>query len=610
MSNKGDNSLAELEKQLKPMLEKYAQERDKRLRPDGNAQYIQILDEFSSFAKDPNADPDFSRPARTDEVEVLILGGGFGGLQTGARLREKGVKNITYIDNGADFGGTWYWNRFPGANCDIESYIYLPLLEETGYMPSQKYISGKEILNYTHMIAKHYDLYQDALFQTEVEELRWNEKTHRWHVKTNRGDELKARFVIVANGPMSKPKLPGIPGIQDFKGHSFHTSRWDYNYTGGDQDQPLDKLNDKTVAIIGTGATAVQCVPALGESAKKLYVVQRTPSGVDPRYNSKTDETWYKSQQPGWHKMRVENFQTLMSGVPMPNDLVSDGWTDLIRRTVALYMKSNKEGMPAQDIQKIVQLSNLEKMNEVRDWVNEVVKDPKTAESLKPYYAMFCKRPCFHDEYLPTFNRPNVELIDTDGQGVERITEDGFVVAGKDYKADCIIYATGYEVGATYSRSLASYPIIGDKGLNMKDDWAEDGAKTFHGMNMHGFPNLYGVSVTQGAFTANHTHLLGECATHIAHIISHALEKGYTRAEATKDAQDTWVKLIREKFNPNALPGGPDCTPGYYNNEGQPRLHIESYMPYGGGAMEFWSILDQWRKADSFEGIKFDTLED
>ncbi|HXC56677.1 MAG TPA: NAD(P)/FAD-dependent oxidoreductase, partial [Rhizomicrobium sp.] len=395
---------------------KYRAERDKRLRRDGNEQYVEIKGAYAHYLEDPYVEP-ISRASLHDEVEVVVIGGGFGGLLAGARLREAGVDDIRVIEKGGDFGGTWYWNRYPGAACDIESYVYLPLLEELNFIPVEKYTRAPEILKHSRAIGEKFDLYRGALFQTEVTEMRWDENISRWIVKTNKGDAIKARFVVMANGPLHRPKLPGIPGVESFKGHSFHTSRWDYAYTGGDSNGNLTGLADKVVGIIGTGATAVQCVPHLGAGAKQLYVFQRTPSSIDVRNNRPTDPDWAAALQPGWQRARMDNFNALVSGVPQAEDLVNDGWTDIIGNMLALMRKQNEAG-GAVDLLQTMQLADFKKMEQVRARAQATVKDPATAEALKPYYNQFCKRPCFHDEYLDTFNRPNVTLVDTDGQGV------------------------------------------------------------------------------------------------------------------------------------------------------------------------------------------------
>jgi cyclohexanone monooxygenase len=409
--------------------EKYRRERDRRLRSDGNEQYVEVKGQFAHFLDDPYVEPGFAREPLTDEVEVVVVGGGFGGLLAGARLRQLGVEDIRIIDPAADFGGTWYWNRYPGIACDIESYTYLPLLEEVGYVPKEKYSYGKEILDHSQAIGRKFDLYRDVCFQTRVEELRWDDETSRWIISTNRGDRMRAHYVCLATGPLNRPKLPGISGIEDFEGHSFHASRWDYRYTGGDSEGNLTGLRGKRVGIIGTGATSVQCVPHVGEWAEHLYVFQRTPSSVDVKVNPPTDPEWQKELKPGWHQHRMDNFNNLVSGLPQQEDLVNDGWTDLIRNLLVAIQEGRTKDFSAEGLADAAELADFEKMEQIRARVESIVKDPETAEALKPYYRQFCKRPCFHNEYLETFNRPNVTLIDTHGQGVERITKKGVVAS-------------------------------------------------------------------------------------------------------------------------------------------------------------------------------------
>ena len=584
------------------MRERYRVERDKRLRVDGNDQYVDVVGPFAHYTDDPYIESDIDRPPLVDEVDVVIIGGGFGGLQMGARLRDAGVEDLRIIEKGGDFGGTWYWNRYPGAQCDIEPYIYLPLLEEVGYMPREKYSHAREILDYSQRLGRHYRLYDGALFQTEVTGMSWDDQLSRWIVDTNRGDSLRARFVAMANGPLNRPKLPGIPGLGDFAGHSFHTSRWDYEYTGGGPDGDLDRLADKRVAVIGTGASAIQCVPFLGEAAEHLYVFQRTPSSVDVRGNQPTEPGWAAGLDPGWQKQRMENFNGLVSGLPQAEDLVDDGWTDLIGKMIRRFREASADG--SVDIPEVMELANFDKMNEIRSRVDDLVEDPQVAEKLKPYYQMFCKRPTFNDEYLPTFNRPNVELVDTDGKGVDRITERGLVVAGVEHEVDCIIFATGFEVGTPYVRR-AGYEILGSRGRTLSEKWT-DGMATLHGMQSRGFPNCFFMQISQTAFTANFPHLLEELTTHLSHIIGHALDRGISTIEVSQDAEDAWVATIREKgLGAMGALGGVDCTPGYYNNEGQAREpgSIQA-APYGGGSIEFFRILQQWRDDGDFAGLE------
>ena len=608
---------------------KYRTERDKRLRQDGNEQYQEVSGEFSYFVEDPYVEEKIERDPLTDEVDVVIIGGGFGGMLAAARLREKGIDNFKIIEKGADFGGTWYWNRYPGASCDIESYIYFPLLEETGFVPQQKYTNAPETLEYCKIICEKFNLYENACLQTEVTSTVWNEDTKRWLVKTNLNDEIKARYVVHSNGPLNRPKLPAIKGINDFKGHTFHTSRWDYEYTGGNSHGNLDNLKGKKVAIIGTGATAVQCVPHLGAGAEKLYVFQRTPSSIDVRNNQPTDPNWISTQKEGWHDERRKNFETLLTGGRVKEDLVSDGWTEAFRLLFGslrekapskmqmaswaatsifsseMYKKGFKsymtdKAMEAMDIRNAMQMADFQKMEQVRARAQEVVKDEKTAESLKPYYNQFCKRPCFHDEYLDTFNRPNVELVDTDGKGLEEISEKGIVFNGKEYEVDCIIFATGFEVGTEYSRR-AGYQIHGVDGKTVTQKW-QNGLATFHGMHSRGFPNAFFFGPAQSGFTATYTYSLDEQSIHLAYILEKIMDKGATRIEASKEAEEQWIQTIIEKARLTA-DFQENCTPGYYNNEGKINQTPQNNT-YGGGPIEFFSLMKKWRSKDSLEGLE------
>ncbi len=587
---------------LEAIRHRYAAERDKRIREDGNDQYVEIAGDLARYVDDPYVEPGFQRDPVDKAVDALIIGGGFGGLLAGARLRQAGVKDICVIEKGGDFGGTWYWNRYPGAQCDVESYIYLPLLEELGYMPKEKYSHAPEILEHSRAIGRHFDLYDGALFQTGVQELRWDDGERRWLVSTDRGDIIRARFVSLASGPLNRPKLPGIPGIRDFKGHTFHTSRWDYDYTGGTAEGGLDKLADKRIAVIGTGATAVQCVPHLAAGAEHLYVCQRTPSSIDVRDNRPTDPEWAAELKPGWQRERMDNFNALVSGQPQETDLVDDGWTSLIGKMLRLYLES-QEG-EALSLPDIMDLANLEKMNELRARIEALVEDPNTSEALKPWYRMFCKRPCFHDQYLQTFNRDNVTLVDTEGQGVERITESGVVVAGVENPVDCIVYATGFEVGTGFQR-VSGFEIYGRDGLSLSDKWA-DGIRTLHGMHIHGFPNCFMMSTIQGGFTVNYSHMLDEVATHVAHIVGHALAIEKEVVETSAEAEARWVQTILDKGVRGGIIGDETCTPGYYNNEGKPRAHFEQMVSYGDGPIPFFNLLAKWRDTGEFAGLTID----
>ncbi len=572
---------------------KYAEERAKRLRSDGSEQFQHLEGELAMFDHDPYAIPDFTRDPVKEDTEVVIIGAGFGGMLAGGRLRERGVEDIRIIDKAGDFGGTWYWNRYPGCACDVDATIYLPLLEETGYIPTEKYAKAPEIFKYSQILAKHFDLYRGALFQTSVTSATWDEKRSRWIVTTDRGDELAARFLISCNGFLTTPKLPKIPGISSFKGHMFHTSRWDFDYTKGDAYGGMTGLADKVVGILGTGSTGIQVIPKLGEAAKQLYVFQRTPSSIDVRGNKPNDPEFIKAQKPGWSREWRDNFTTLTSGVRAPVDYINDGWTDLVK-----HMPSPTGGEGDEDVAALA-VAEMKKMELARKRIADTVKDPKTAEALKPWYHYFCKRPCFHDEYLLTYNRPNVTLVDTDGKGVERITPDGAVVAGKEYKLDCLIFATGFDFLLGYSKE-SGIEVVGENGLKLTEHWAH-GPRTLYGTQTHGFPNFFFNGLPQAGVGINFVHTSDEQVKHIAYLIDEARKKGSATIQPTEQAQNAWVDKImegsegRRAFNDA-------CTPSYYNYEGK---RDESYALnefYVAGPMAYYRLLEEYRNAGKLEG--------
>jgi cyclohexanone monooxygenase len=581
--------------------EKYRAERDKRLRADGNSQYIGIEGDYAHFSDDPNADQSFTRTPLTDEVEVIVVGGGYSGLLTGARLRQAGVEKIRIVERGAEFGGVWYWNRYPGIACDVEAYTYLPLLEEIGFMPRGRYASGAEIREHCHAIARTFDLFRDVCFQTSVTGMRWDEADARWTVTTNRGDAMRAKFVVVANfASLNRPKLPGAPGIADFKGHSFHTSRWDYDYTGGGPEGGLTKLHDKVVGVIGTGASGVQVIPHLAQGAKHLYVFQRTPPSVDIRGDRPTDPEWVKTLEPGWQQKRIENFTILTSGGYAEEDLVQDSLTMSVATVNATIKRMRLAGQEVKDPSRFRQLADFKKMEQIRARVDATVENKAWAEQLKPYYDQFCKRPCFHDQYLDTFNRPNVTLVDTDGKGVERITATGVIAKGQAYPLDCLVYASGFEVFSSYDRRIG-YPVHG-RGVELTQKW-KDSASTFHGMFSRGFPNCFVISLTQSGRTFNNVHLLAEIAQHIGYVVGEAKRRGLKTVEASQEAEDAWVAEI-DRLAPSQEAFFKECTPSYTNLEGDLKAYKPRNMPYGGGPVAFFRILDQWRRKGDLDGLE------
>ena len=591
-------------KEKERLRKKYQEEREKRLRQDGNEQYLELKDQLAYFLDDPYMEIAERKPMK-DDVQFTFVGGGFAGLIVGARLSEIGLKSIRIVEKGSDFGGTWYWNRYPGAQCDTASMVYMPLLEETGHMPTEKYVHGPEILEHYQRIGQQYGLYDDALFQTQVVDVEWLEEKQRWLIKTNRDDEFTSQFIGMGTGPLHVPKLPGIPGIETFNGHSFHTSRWDYAYTGGTPgNSELENLKNQRVAVIGTGATAVQCVPHLSKSCQELFVFQRTPSSIDARNNHGIDPSWFeKISEPGWQQKWLDNFTANQTGGEASEDLVKDGWTEISRRVRERVMGLSKENRIPEKMWEAYEDADLEKMSEIRARVDSIVADSETAESLKAWYGQLCKRPCFHDEYLQSFNNATTHLIHTDGKGVERITEKGVVFDGEEFPVDCIIFASGFEVGTPLQRRTGFDP----KGISRKklsDHWS-DGMRTLHGLQIADFPNSFIVQATQGAnLISNYPSNLSDSAKTIASIIAHMLENESRVVEVKTEAEEKWVQLIMS--GPGAMLGSQDCTPGYYNNEGiDPGPSRKSFAGYPFGPLAFFNYISEWRNSGDFKGLKF-----
>jgi cation diffusion facilitator CzcD-associated flavoprotein CzcO len=520
-------------------------------------------------------------------------------------LKQAGVNNIRNIDHAGDFGGVWYWNRYPGLQCDNDAYCYLPLLEETGFMPSKKFADGREIYQYCRQVAQRYGFYEDALFHTLVTAVRWDESIKRWRVSTNRGDEIRARFVIMANGLLNIPKLPGVPGIHEFKGHMFHTARWDYAYTGGSYENPvLDKLADKRVAIIGTGATAIQAIPYLARYAKQLYVIQRTPSTVDERANPPTDPEWVKSLKPGWQKERQANFHSAAMEFLRPGepDLICDIWTEISRNLAAELEAEQSPQLSMEEFFARRELVDYRVMERLRGRAASIVKDPQTAEALKPWYRFLCKRPLSNDDFYPTFNRPNVKLIDvSETRGLEAMTEKGFVSHGVEYEIDCMIFASGFEVTSDLDRRWGIEEFKGRGGRSIYEYWA-DGPKTLHGVMTHGFPNQFYIGYIQGGLNSSTTEQFGRQGYHVAHIISEALKRGLKVVEPTADAQDAYVKHFNDtQFDSTQFQR--ECTPSYFTNEGQVKAPWALFRSYGPGWNAFQKLLADWRSKGDFEGL-------
>ena len=324
------------------------------------------------------------------------------------------------------------------------------------------------------------------------------------------------------------------------------------------------------------------------------------------RNNHEADPEWAKSLEPGWQQRRMDNFNILVNSGDQEEDLVGDGWTEIFRNLTGIAAKTASRELgrrlTPREKGKLMEMVDFQKMNQVRSRAEDIVNDPVTAEALKPWYRQFCKRPCFHDEYLPSFNRPNVTLVDTDGKGVECITEHGIVVGGTEYPVDCIVFATGFEVGTSYTRR-AGYDIIGRNGLTLSDKWA-NGWRTLHGLQANGFPNCFFLGFTQTALTVNVPHALKVQAKHVTYILDQARQQGATRIETTLEAEEAWLAEMQDKAK-IAERFYAECTPGYYNNEGKLGNPNGLFAgTYGAGPIKFFRILDEWRSTGRLEGVE------
>ena len=530
----------------------------------GAADYIEMKGEFSRYLEDVySADP-VPRDALTDECDVLVVGAGFAGLLLWHKLRKAGFENVRFCEKGGDVGGTWYWNRYPGIACDVESYSYLPLLEEMDYIPSMKFAAGFEIMEYCQKMAEKFGFYDKCLFHTTVEETKWDEDSTRWTVHTDRGDAMRAKFVVLANGILTTPKLARIDGMQSFAGDSFHTSRWDYN---------ID-LKGKRVGIIGTGATAVQAVPELAKIVKELCVFQRTPSSIDVRDQRETSmeefEEWAK--EPGWAKARRARFAKISQGrtAMKANDDYLAGRVDDFRDR-----KQHAEQISPEELVQKQLDSNFRIMEQIRARVDAIVEDPVTAAALKPYYPYGCKRPTFHDEYLPTFNLPHVHLVDTAPRGVSEINARGVVHDGKEYPLDVLIYATGFQWMATSTFNM----IVGREGRTLRDKWQEEGTKTFLGLHSKGFPNLFLISGPQGGGGSfNFTNAIEEHGDYVVWLLETMRDQGKGVVDVEAEHEDTYAKHCRDADQLTRPLR--DCIT-YYNGHGEAEPGSLAY--YGGG---------------------------
>jgi cation diffusion facilitator CzcD-associated flavoprotein CzcO len=582
---------------------KYLAERDKRLVP-GRAVIRDLAtdDHFARYTADPFTAYAEREPV-TDDVDAIVVGAGMAGLLAAVQLQQAGLSRIRRVDIAGGAGGTWYWNRYPGVMCDVESYVYLPMLEETGYIPKDRYSSGEEIRLHLESIAERHGLLDHALFHTTVSEARWDDDAARWRVTTDRGDTLSSKYYVLAVGILSLMKLPAIPGMERFAGHSFHSARWDYEYTGGGPGEPMTRLRDTVVGVMGTGATGIQCVPPLVEAAKHVYVFQRTPSAVGVRGNRPTDPSFSEDLAPGWQQARMDNLQAIMLGRQVEADLTDDGWT---HHYAAVHNPPRQKGMAIEDYLRGAEELDYGIMEDHRSRVAAVVADPVVAEVLKPYYRYICKRPCFHDEYLAAFNAPNVTLVHCPA-GVEEINERGPVVGGQQYELDCLIYATGFEPEITPLARRAGHEIVGRGGVTLAEHWAE-GPQSLFGLMVRGLPNLFVMPspAQQAVVTVNYTQLAVFGAQVVGRTVQQLEARGARCFEVSEAAEQEWTDTI-VGFYVDGSRVMSACTPSRINQEGDPGSLKPRNGNYGRGLGDYFAYrerLEGWLDDGELAGLE------
>jgi cation diffusion facilitator CzcD-associated flavoprotein CzcO len=499
-----------------------------------------------------------------------VVGAGFAGMYMLHRLRQKGF-SARVLEAGKGVGGTWYWNRYPGARCDVESvqysYQFSPELEQD-WQWSERYATQPEILRYANHVADRFDLRRDIRFETRVIKATFDKASNTWTVETDKGYRIVARFVITAMGCLSSPNTPKIPGLADFKGPTYHTGNWPHegvDFTG------------KTVGVIGTGSSAIQSIPIMARQAAHLTVFQRTANYTVPAHNAPLDPAYVARIKATYPEMR-RRAKTKPAGIDFEINYASAIETPEAERTKAFEARWAYGGLGFMASFSDLLLndeSNKTAADFVRAKIREIVKDPKTAEILTPKNIIGCKRLCVDTGYWETFNRPNVTLVDISDEPIERITPTGLRARGQDYAFDCLVLATGFDA---MTGALLKVDIRGRGGVPLKERWNE-GPKTYLGLTVAGFPNLF--TITGPGSPSVLTNMLPSIEQHvdwIADCLEALRAKGVNVIEPTDSAQDRWVG---EVGNSASITLRSSCSSWYVgaNIPGKPRV----FMPYIGG---------------------------
>jgi cyclohexanone monooxygenase len=526
-----------------------------------------------------------------DEVDVVIVGAGFGGMYMLHRLRGLGLSAIAF-DVAKGVGGTWYWNRYPGARCDVESMQYSysfsePLQQEWQW--SEVFAGQPEILRYANHVADRLDLRRDMRFETRVTDAVFNEETHRWTVRTDRGDVVSAKYCVMATGCLSAARMPDFPGRDSFKGHTYHTGHWPHegvDFTG------------LRVGVVGTGSSAIQAIPVIAAQAAHVTVFQRTPNFSIPSRNGPMPEGYAQSWKDIYPAKRAEARMSRNGILANPNDASAIETPENER--LAVYEKRWESGgttfMAAFNDLIFNKASNDTAAEFVRDKIKMMVKDPAKAELLAPTnHPIGTKRICVDTDYYLTYNQPNVDLVDVRNAPIEAVTPDGLRVGGREYAFDAIVFATGFDA---MTGALTGMGIVGRGGQTLADKW-EAGPRTYLGLMTAGFPNMF--MITGPGSPSVLSNMIVSIEQHVDWIsdcLSHLTNRQLDCIEPTLSAENAWVQHVNEVADTTLYPSAASWYMGA-NIPGKPRV----FMPYIGGVGAYRQKCDEIA-AQGYEGFE------
>ncbi len=504
-------------------------------------------------------------------TDAVVVGAGFAGLYMLHRLRGLGLAT-TVFETGSGVGGTWYWNRYPGARCDIDSleysYQFSDALQQE-WEWTERYATQPEILRYANHVAERFDLLRDIRFETRVVSARFDDESLRWRIETDRGEAVSARWCIMATGCLSSANLPAIPGRESFRGRAYHTGRWPH--------EGVD-FSGQRVGVIGTGSSAIQSIPLIAEQASRLYVFQRTPTYSVPAHNQPLDPETVREIKAGYRAFRERNAQQPFGfGSRLARPPEGALSLDEERREQVYEERWREGGLPFLATFADLMLdpaANETAAEFIRKKIRGIVRDPAVAERLLPTQVVGCKRLCVDTSYYATYNRENVTLVDLREEPIEAIDATGLATRARHYDLDAIVFATGFDA---MTGALGRIDVRGRGGRTLEQKWSA-GPRTYLGLATEGFPNFF--MITGPGSPSVLSNMIPSIEQHvdwIADCIAHVRDRGAAGIEATAEAEDAWVDHV------NAVGGHtlfPSCSSWYLgaNVPGKPRV----FMPYVG----------------------------